>query len=72
MNKYFVQYVVLFCSLSFCSAAFGYSANDCNMAQDLANTGIVNKQSNCRDYNLDRTIYRQEVAALALRVAEQC
>lgn len=72
MNKYFVQYVAVFCLLGFSSVAMAYSTNDCSIAQDLADIGVVNDQSNCRDYNLDRTIYRQEVAALALRVAEQC
>jgi hypothetical protein len=72
MSKYFVQYVVLSCFLGFSSVAMAYSTDNCNMAQDLANIGIINNQSNCRDYNLDRTIYRQEVAALALRVAEKC
>ena len=42
------------------------------MAQDLADANIVYKESNCSGYGLDRTIYRQEVAALALRVAEKC
>lgn len=72
MNKYFVQYVAVLSSLSFCSVALGYSTSDCERAEDLANIGIVYQQSNCRDYNLDRTIYRQEVAALALRIAEKC
>lgn len=52
--------------------AFGYSNAECTMAQDLADAGIIYKESQCRNYNLDRTIYRQEVAALALRVAEKC
>ncbi len=72
MNKYFVQYVVILCSLCFSSVAMGYSTDDCNRAQDLASIGIVYQQSNCQAYSLDRTIYRQEVAALALRVAEKC
>lgn len=72
MNKYFVQYVAILLSLGFCSTAIAYSTSDCNMAEDLASVGLVYKQNSCSGYSLDRTIYRQEVAALALRVAEKC
>lgn len=50
----------------------GYTNADCDMANSLASDGLVYRQSSCRNYDLDRTIYRQEVAALALRVAEKC
>ena len=72
MNKYFVQYAAILLSLGFCTTVMGYSTSDCTMAEDLANIGLVYKQNSCSGYSLDRTIYRQEVAALALRVAEKC
>lgn len=49
-----------------------YSTEDCARAQDLVRAGIVAPQTNCGDFSLDRTIYRQEVAALAIRLAETC
>jgi len=73
MNKTFIQKSILCLSIFSCSAiTFGYSNSECTMAEELADAGIVYQASNCREYNLDRTIYRQEVAALALRVAEKC
>jgi len=73
MNKKIIQYIVTGCAVALCSPiAFSYTSTDCAVAQDLADNGIIYEESDCRDYSLDRSIYRQEVAAIALRVAEKC
>lgn len=73
MNKKIIQYIATGFMIISCSpVAFAYTSTDCAVAQDLAGNGIIYKESDCRDYSLDRTIYRQEVAAIALRVAEKC
>ncbi len=71
MNKNFIHSIAL--SFILCSPfVSAYTNSECTMAKDLADNGIVYRESDCKNYNLDRTIYRQEVAALALRVAEKC
>jgi len=73
MNKKVVHYLAILPVTIFCVPfVAAYTNSECAMAKELADDGIVYKESDCRDYHLDRTIYRQEVAALALRVAEKC
>ncbi len=52
--------------------AFAYSSADCTNVQQLSAQGIVSYRASCAEYNLDRTITRQEVAAVALKVGEVC
>lgn len=73
MNKSFMRNTLTSLILMSCSLyTFGYTNSECTTAQELSDIGLVYKESNCSKYSLDRTIYRQEVAALALRVAEKC
>ena len=53
-------------------SAMAYTSTDCTNVQQLASQGIVSYQPSCREYNLDRTITRQEVGAVALKVGEAC
>lgn len=52
--------------------AMAYTSSDCDTAEELVDMDILTDRGDCRDYNLDRTITRQEVAAIALKVAESC
>ncbi len=61
------------CTLSFVlNEAFAYSSADCTNVQQLSAQGVVSYRASCAEYNLDRTITRQEVAAVALKVGEVC
>ena len=72
MSKKIVHYFVACLCLSALSSVFAYSNADCVMVDSLASRGIVSYRGSCSEYNLDRTISRQEVAAVALEVAEAC
>ncbi|MCB9806550.1 S-layer homology domain-containing protein [Candidatus Peribacteria bacterium] len=52
--------------------AMAYTSTDCTNVEQLATQGVVSYKNTCREYNLDRTISRQEVAAVALKVGEIC
>lgn len=61
------------CTLSFVlNETFAYTSTDCTNVEQLASQGVVSYRATCREYNLDRTITRQEVAAVALKVGEVC
>jgi S-layer homology domain len=61
------------CSLLFAlNGAYGYTSADCTNVQQLSAQGVVSYRASCAEYNLDRTITRQEVAAVALKVGEVC
>ena len=53
-------------------SSFAYTSADCTNAELLASQGVIGNRSTCREYNLDRTITRQEVAAVTLKVGEVC
>ena len=72
MSKNIVRYLALCVGILSISASYAYTSTDCSTVESLANRGFVSYKSNCRDYNLDKTISRQEVAAVALKVAESC
>jgi hypothetical protein len=73
MNKKIIHLVAALCAtIWFSPFVFSYTSLDCTIAQDLAENGIIYNASNCQWYSLDRSIYRQEVAAIALRIAEKC
>ncbi len=72
MSKKIVRYFFACICLSGITSAFAYSNADCLVVDSLANRGIVSYRTSCSEYNLDRNISRQEVAAVALKVAETC
>lgn len=65
--------IFVLCTLYFVlSEAQAYTSADCTIVEQLATQGVVSYHSTCRDYYLDRTITRQEVAAVALKIGEVC
>lgn len=51
------------------NGASAYSASEVNAAEVLAAKGIVVKQTNAADYQLDRQVLRQEIAAVSRGLA---
>ncbi len=72
MNKTIVHSLAACVGTLFVATSFAYTSTDCATADSLANQGFITSRNNCRDYNLDKNITRQEVAAVALKVAETC
>lgn len=70
--KTFLLRASVLCGCVISVSVWAYTANDCSTAQELASQGIISSKNNCRDYTLDRTITRQEVAAVTLKVGEIC
>ena len=72
MYKNIVRILGTCACLFFMTTSYAYTSSDCSTVDSLANQGFVTYHDNCRDYNLDKNITRQEVAAVALKVAETC
>ncbi len=70
--KYLSSALVLCGCLMMSMPALAYTSADCTNVEQLASQGIVSYRATCREYNLDRSITRQEVAAVALKVGEVC
>ncbi len=72
MNTYFTRLCLCVLAVACTGSTFAYTTSDCDAVQDLVDRGIVNERSGCGDYGLDRSITRQEVAAIGLKIAEVC
>ena len=72
MNTLFSRIVLIAGCLSLSLSAMAYTSTDCTNVEQLAAKGVVSYKNTCREYNLDRTITRQEVAAVTLKVGEIC
>ena len=71
MKTLFTRIAFVAC-LTISISTFAYTSTDCTSAEQLASQGVIGYRSTCREYNLDRTITRQEVAAVTLKVGEVC
>ena len=72
MNTLFCRIALVAGCLSLSLSAMAYTSTDCTNVEQLASKGVVSYKNTCREYNLDRTITRQEVAAVTLKVGEIC
>ena len=72
MKALFPRIIFICGCLSMSISALAYTSTDCTNVEQLATKGVVSYKNTCREYNLDRTITRQEVAAVTLRVGEIC
>jgi len=72
MNTHIVRSLGICLGTLFIATSYAYTSTDCSVVNDLANQGFISYHANCSDYNLDKFITRQEVAAVALKVAETC
>ena len=72
MNTLLSRILIISGCLSLSVTTFASTSADCTNAQQLSTRGVINYQNACGGYNLDRTITRQEVAAVALKVGETC
>lgn len=72
MNTLFCRIALVAGCLSLSLSAMAYTSTDCTNVEQLAAKGVVSYKNTCREYNLDRTITRQEVAAVTLKVGEIC
>jgi hypothetical protein len=70
--KAFFRSIVLTSCITMSISALAYTSTDCTNVEQLASKGVVGYKNTCREYNLDRTITRQEVAAVTLKVGEVC
>lgn len=70
--KYLSAALILCGCLIMNMSAMAYTSADCNSVTQLATQGVVSYRNTCPEYNLDRGITRQEVAAVALKVGEVC
>lgn len=71
MNTFSLRILAL--SIGFLSlSALAFTSSDCTNVEQLASQGIIVPHSTCREYNLDRTITRSEVAAVTLKIGEVC
>ena len=62
--------IVALASGLFANGASAYSTADVDAANRLADAGVIVKQSNPADYQLDRNVLRQEIAAVARGIAK--
>ncbi len=54
--------------LIFSGSVFAYTASDLDTANFLTNQGIIQKQTNPKNYRLDYTITRAEAIGIALKI----
>jgi len=72
MKPFFSRTVLTVGCLLVAMSAQAYTSSDCTSVEQLAAKGVVGYKNTCTEYNLDRTISRQEVAAVTLKVGEIC
>jgi S-layer homology domain len=72
MKTFFSHTALTVSCLFLALSAQAYTSSDCTSVEQLAAKGVVGYKNTCNEYNLDRTISRQEVAAVTLKVGEIC
>lgn len=70
--KWYTPLFLVGATLLMSTASTHANTSICNIASGLADAGIVSSKSSCQDYSLDRSVLRQEVAAIAQKVSTSC